>query len=110
MGQRRREITITVTVERSGGVAGMRTRAAVADRDLDAENAARLRTLAQALEPSPPDRDSPPSGADRFSYEVVVMIGTDEHRLCGAEGGLPPGWRAIVSFVMAHGRRQLRPL
>jgi len=88
----------------------MRTRATIADRNLDAETAARLHTLAQALEPGAPGSNSPPSGADRFSYDVVVVIGTDERRLCGAEGSLPPGWRALVSFVMAHGRREQRPL
>lgn len=111
MGQGRRQIKgpVAVTVARSGGVAGLRTQASLSEGDMTAADAVRLRELVAALEPAAPDRGTQRPGADRFSYDIAVRIGPEERTMSGSEGGLAPGWRALVSFVMTHARRQPQP-
>ncbi|TXL77518.1 hypothetical protein FHP25_08780 [Vineibacter terrae] len=108
MGQGGRQIAspVRVSVERGGGLAGMTLRVTLAEGDLKPEEAQHLRRLANALEPiaAAPVAQSP--GGDRFTYDIVVTAGADTWQASGAEGTLPPGWRALVSFVTAHGQRQ----
>jgi Emfourin len=79
---------VKVTVERSGGFAGMKRRYQVDTGGLDEDAAARLR---QAIEdpaffdlPSQAGRGAP--GADRFEYVVTVELPGRTHTVRASEG------------------------
>lgn len=87
----------------------MRLRVTLAESDLEPEDAQHLRRLADALEPIAAAPAAPSPGGDRFTYDIVVTAGADTRQASGGEGTLPPGWRALVSFVTARGQRQRPP-
>jgi hypothetical protein len=60
---------MTITIERSGGFAGLTTTAEVRTETLPAADAQRLEGLARAL---PDSGGGPPEGMDLYQYDVTV--------------------------------------
>lgn len=81
----------SVSVLRSGGVAGLLRRRAIDAASLSAEQKAALVALVEAP-PKPP-----PRGADRFSYAVTITFadGT-EREVTVPEDGVPPALADIL--------------
>ena len=100
---------IAVTVTRSGGFAGIETRAAVDTAHLPLERAAELRSLvrradAAALARRLAGARDDPHGADRFHYDVDIRVGDDVHRFSLGEAAIPAELKAVIDFVMSYGR------
>jgi hypothetical protein len=85
-----------ITVERSGGVAGLIRRQEVDTARLPADDAKRLAALAASAGKSPPA--SRPQ-ADRFSFSVTIEDGGKAKSHILSETGLSPDWRALLDEV-----------
>ncbi|MCR2793822.1 hypothetical protein NQ156_12170 [Microbacterium sp. zg.Y625] len=94
---KRDDPAVSVTVVRTGGIAGLRRTWHVAPVGADARRWLDLIEHCPWAEPRP-DR---PSGADRFSWKVSAEIGSEhrEARLQDAEVTGP--WRTLVDAVRA---------
>ena len=103
------DIPIEVTVTRSGGFAGIETRAAVDTADLPPDRAAELRSLVRRADPAALARrlagaQDDPLGRDRFHYDVEIRVGDDVHQLSVGEAAIPAELKAVIDSVMRYGR------
>jgi emfourin len=90
-----------ITVQRSGGLAGLLLRRTVAPGGLEAEDAAELRRLLAGA-----DLEAPalrPRGADRFQYDLWIESGPRRRHTVAHEGTMPAGTRALCEWVLGHG-------
>ncbi|MBN9178451.1 MAG: hypothetical protein J0I43_13955 [Microbacterium sp.] len=93
---------VTVTVERSGGIAGMTRRWTVVAPPADPAPWLRL------VEDCPWDDPAPPTAhraADRFSYRVSARVPGAEHRAEIAESDASGPWRDLIDAVRASSSR-----
>lgn len=103
------DVPIEVTVTRSGGFAGIETRAAVDTAHLPPNRAAELRSLVGRADPARladrlarlPD-DS--RGRDRFHYDVAIRVGEDVHRFSVGEPAVPAELKALIDVALRYGR------
>jgi len=101
--------SMTITFERSGGVAGITLRAII---DVDALATAEKDELMRAMEKAnvsqlPRRAGPPPVGADRFVYVLEI---SDAGRVQHIEIGepLPEGLRDLVNHLVRLARAQRR--
>ena len=103
------DIPIEVTVTRSGGFAGIETRAAVDTADLPPDRAAELRSLVRRADPAAlarrlADAHDDPLGRDRFHYDVDIRAGGEVHRFSVGEAAIPAELKAVIDYVTRYGR------
>lgn len=84
-----------ITLERSGGVAGMIRRQEVDTSTLPADTAKRLTTLAAGLG-APPKAGG---GADRFMYALTIEDGGKAKAYTLSEADMPAEWRTFLDEV-----------
>jgi hypothetical protein len=101
---------IHVLLVQSGGLAGLTLVADVAVDDLPADDAAAVRRAldtvdlpALAARPAPP-----PTGPDRFSYELTVERAGDRRCLKLQEPEVPPELRPVLSTLLPLARPRRR--
>jgi len=105
------DIPIEVTVTRSGGFAGIETRAAVDTAHLPPDRAAELRSLVRRADPATLARrlaaaGDDPRGRDRFHYDVEIRVGNDAHRISVDEAAVPAELTALIDAVRRYGRAE----
>jgi hypothetical protein len=97
---------LRVEVGRSGGFAGVTTRASAAADELDEAQAAELVALAgscgPALDVARPAVAAP--GADRFTYEITIVSGDTVRSSVVGEADLTPECRQLVRWILRSGR------
>ncbi len=103
------DIPIKVAVTRSGGFAGIETRAAVDTAHLPSDQAAELRSLVRRADPAAlarrlADTADDPHGRDRFHYDIEIRLGDEVHRFSVGEAAIPPELKAVIASVMKYGR------
>ena len=98
---------LRVEYERSGGFAGLTTRAQADAGNLAPEEADALRAMVeQAAFFSLPAHVAPPArGADRFEHAVTVIDGERRHTVRVSEGAVPDTLRPLVDYLVARARR-----
>ncbi len=96
-----------VTLERTGGFAGVRLSASVDTDKLPSADAQRLRQLvANAHFFSLPETISTPvQQPDRFQYKVTVLDGGRAHTVTAGEVALPASLRPLTDFLTLQDRR-----
>jgi hypothetical protein len=87
-----------ITIERSGGFAGLPPRT-FDSATLDAANAAKLGRLADAVDFSR-QHSAGPSLPDEFQYQIVAKRGSEGHELTLPESQLDPPLRELVQWLM----------
>ncbi len=102
--------TIHLLLVQSGGLAGLTLVADVAVDDLGADEAAAVRRAldtvdlpALATRPAPP-----PTGPDRFSYELTVEGRGERQCVKLQEPDVPPELRPLLSALLPLARPQRR--
>jgi hypothetical protein len=83
-----------IELERSGGVAGVTRRSSLDSSDLDADEAAELEPLLAALDDVP--AAAPPTGPDRFQYDLRVTRGGRTRTVTLREGAIPAEIRPLI--------------
>ena len=101
------DIPIEVTVTRSGGFAGIETRAAVDTAHLPPDRAAELRSLVRRADPATlarrlADAHDDPRGRDRFHYDIDIRVGDEVHRFSVGEAAIPAELKAVVDAVTTY--------
>jgi hypothetical protein len=86
-----------ITVERSGGVAGIIRRQEVDTSRLPADDAKRLTALAAGAGKAAPPPAMPQP--DRFVYAVTIEDGGKTTTCTLSEAGLPKEWQALLDEV-----------
>ncbi|WP_405373302.1 MULTISPECIES: protealysin inhibitor emfourin [unclassified Microbacterium] len=96
---------ISITVVRSGGIAGMRRAWRVIAADGDAADWAMLVEACPWGSPAPV-AGSAPRGADRFSWEVATITGTRDQRAVLGDADLQEqdAWRRLIDAVRTRGQ------
>ena len=92
---------IEVDLQRSGGLAGQTWRSDVDSAQLPQADAQRLRELVDAVDLASPQ--APPSGADRFQYDIHVRRGGASQNLTAYDGSMSPELKALVDWLVARG-------
>jgi len=99
---------LRVTVERSGGLAGLRVASQASSDGLSAEAGQKLSSLVEAAgffhlpEVLAPARQ----GADRFQYKIGVESEGQSHTIAAEESALPAELRELVNWVLTNGERK----
>ncbi len=88
-----------ITVERSGGVAGLIRRQEVDTARLPPDDAKRLSALAASAGKSPPAAPGAPAQADRFMFSVTIEDGGKSKSHTLSEAGLSKDWQALLDEV-----------
>ena len=96
-----------ITVERSGGVAGLMRAISLDRKDLPSALATEFDELMSAVDWQPVKSKPSPAarGADRFQYRVVVDSDRGSHEISVGEAAMTDRLRACVRFVEKHGSR-----
>jgi len=95
-----------VTVERSGGIAGIRKSSSVSTDQLAPEAAQRLSDLVKSAgfhELAPVIRSAQP-GADRFQYKITVESENGSHTVLVDEGAMPPSLQLLLNWIKDSAR------
>jgi hypothetical protein len=96
-----------VTLERTGGFAGVRLTTTADTDKLPSDDAEQLRQLVagsrffELPERIAPQRAQP----DRFQYRVTVEDDSQVHTVTVSETALPPGMRPLTDFLSRQARR-----
>lgn len=93
---------LRVTVERTGGLAGMRRVATVDTAGLGGEGIEVERWVEEAGFFTRPPREPAPSAPDRFKFRITVEDGPRRHVVEVGEAALEGPLRALVDRVLAH--------
>ena len=94
-----------VTVERSGGFAGI-TRTASVDRDaLAPEDARTMEELVRDLGDAAPIARAPSSERDRFEYSVTLETGEGVRTIRASESEVSPSLRRLIEWVTSTAGR-----
>jgi hypothetical protein len=90
-----------VTVERSGGFAGITKTKSVDQEDLSPDDAKVMRELVQALDRSEGSERSPGRQPDRFEYVVTVETSGRSRTVAAGEAGASPALGRLIEWVMS---------
>ena len=94
-----------VTVERSGGFAGI-TKTASVDRDaLAPADAETMDELVRALDDAAPLADAPSPERDRFEYAVSLETGEGLRTITASESDASPSLRRLIEWVTSTADR-----
>jgi Emfourin len=97
-----------VTVERSGGFAGI-TKSASVDRDaLAPADAEVMDELLRALDDAAPHHDAPSHERDRFEYAVTLETREGSRTITMGESEASPSLRRLIEWVTATADRSDR--
>lgn len=100
------QITMQITVERSGGFTGMPLTITVDTAHLPPEQAVHLRHLVEAADFFHlPATLSATVQSDRFEYEVTVQEGDRKHTITFGEAAMPERLRPLLSWLMELARQ-----
>jgi hypothetical protein len=88
-----------ITVERSGGVAGLIRRQEVDTSRLPAGDAKRLTALAASVGRTPAAAPGAPPQADRFVFSVTIEDGGKARSHTLSEAGLSKDWQALLDEI-----------
>lgn len=89
-----------LTIERSGGVAGIMRRAVVDDQQLPPAAAAEFRALVAAVDFVRLSRLAPGKGQpDRFVYAITAELDDKTYALSIGESAMPDSLAACVAFA-----------
>ncbi|MFO0996215.1 MAG: protealysin inhibitor emfourin [Alphaproteobacteria bacterium] len=92
-----------ISIERSGGVAGIIRRAAVDEATLAPAEARRFRELMGAVDFADLARAKPGKGApDRFVYAITAEIGGKTLTLTVGEALMPEPLAACIAYAFDH--------
>jgi hypothetical protein len=98
---------LRIDLVRSGGFAGLETTVSLDAATLPREEADELGRLVDRADlprhPRPPG--PPPSGADRFQYDLAIVRGDERRTASLTEADLTPELRKLVRRVLELGRR-----
>jgi hypothetical protein len=99
-----------ITVERSGGFAGMLMRSQVDSSQLSPQDSQELQGLIDAVHffDLPPQVKIKGAGADRFQFTITVEDGGKRNSVTGSETDLPEGVTALIHRVTMISRNQSR--
>jgi hypothetical protein len=93
-----------VTVERSGGFAGI-TKTASVDRDaLAPADAETMDELVRDLDDAAPLADAASPERDRFEYAVTLETGERSRMITASESDASPSLRRLIEWVMSADR------
>jgi hypothetical protein len=95
-----------VTLERSGGFAGIRQTRSVSTDQLPAEEARKLRDLVEAAGffGLPSEIRSTEPGADRFQYRLTVESESGTHTVQVDEAAVPPRLQPMLKWIKEYGK------
>ncbi len=94
-----------VTVERSGGFAGI-TKTAIVDRDaLAPSDAATMDELVRDLDDAARLADAPSPERDRFEYSVTLETGEGLRKITASESQASPSLRRLIEWVTSTADR-----
>lgn len=89
-----------MTVEKSGGFAGLIQTRSVDSKDLSANDAAMLTELLEHSGLYEASREAPaPSQPDRFQYTVALENAGEIRAASASEEACSPGLKALIDFV-----------
>jgi hypothetical protein len=85
-------------VVRSGGVAGITRRVVVHSGELTSDEKA---SIQEVVKGSPrPAMDPPPTGADRFQYDLTVTIAERSETVTVYDGAMDPQLRTLIRRLL----------
>jgi hypothetical protein len=90
-----------VEIVRSGGFAGITTRAEVDSSTLPESQAQEIAALLDRVRPETLPRSAPPRGADRFQYDVTIERDGRTYRSSLPEGAVPAEFKAFLDRLLA---------
>jgi len=99
--------TLRVTIERSGGFAGITMKTAVDRKDLAPDEALKLHQLVEGADFFDlPEKVTPPSGSrDRFQYKLTVEENGRQHTVMVNEEAMPEKLKPLVNWLMEKARQ-----
>ncbi|MGA2517832.1 MAG: protealysin inhibitor emfourin [Thermodesulfobacteriota bacterium] len=101
------EKTLRISVERTGGFAGMVMRTAVDKKDLAPDEALKLHQLIEEADFfNLPREIMPPSRSrDRFQYKLTVEENGRQHTVRVSEEAMPEKLKPLVKWLMERARQ-----
>jgi hypothetical protein len=99
--------TLRISVERSGGFAGITMKTAVDKKDLPADEALKLHMLVEEADFfNLPREIMPPSRSrDRFQYKLTVEENGRQHTVRVSEEAMPEKLKPLVKWLMEKARQ-----
>ncbi|MGO8991596.1 MAG: protealysin inhibitor emfourin [bacterium] len=105
--QTREEKTLRISIERSGGFAGITMKTAVDKKDLAPDEALKLHQLVEDADFfNLPREIMPPSRSrDRFQYKLTVEENGRQHTVRVTEEAMPEKLKPLVKWLMERARQ-----
>ncbi len=96
-----------ISLERSGGFAGMKVRRVIDSNDLPPSEAELLAALLKRSKffELPPELTSPSPGADRFHYRLTVESDEGVRTVEASDASVPDGMRQLIDWLTGMRRR-----
>jgi hypothetical protein len=96
-----------VSIERSGGFAGITIKTAVEEKDLSPDEAQKLQEMVEEVDflNLPEKIISPSSQPDRFQYELSLEKSGRQHTVTVSEEALPKKLIPLIKWVMEKARQ-----
>lgn len=96
------EKSLRISIERSGGFAGITVRTTLDEKDLSPDEAQKLRRLVEQADfLSLPKKITPRSSRpDRFQYELNLEESGQKHTVTMSEEAMPENLKPLVKWLM----------
>ncbi len=95
------EKSLRISIERSGGFAGIRMRTTIDEKDLSADEAQKLRGLVEKADLLNLSKTITPRSPqpDRFQYELSLEESGEKHTVTTTEEVMPENLRPLVKWL-----------
>ncbi len=99
------EKSLRISIERSGGFAGITVRTTIDEKDLAPDEALKLRRLVERADFLNLSKKITPRSArpDRFQYELSLEESGEKHTVTAGEETMPESLKPLVKWLMEKG-------
>ncbi len=96
-----------ISIERSGGIAGITVRTTIDEKDLTPDEALKLRRLVEQADfLNLPQKITPRSARpDRFQYELSLEESGKRHTVTTSEEAMPENLKPLAKWLMEKARQ-----
>ncbi len=99
------EKSLRISIERSGGFAGITVRTTIDEKDLVPDEALKLRRLVEQADLVNLSKKTTPRSArpDRFQYDLSLEDSGQKHTVTTSEEAMPENLKPLVKWLMEKG-------